>query len=299
MYLGFDIGGTSVKYGVVDDNFNIIEKSSFPTDKNSDIKLLDTICEIIGTISQKYDIPYVGIGAPGYVDSKKGIIEGSSNTPFKHTAVVEYVEKKTGIKTLVGNDANCAAYGEYLYGQTDTENFVMITLGTGVGGGLIINGKLFTGSTGLAGEIGHIITKHGGRICPCGKRGCYEQYASATALIRMTKDVVKKGCSPMALELKNSIDSIDGRCAFDYAKKGYPEAQAVLDKYAKYLVDGLESICALLQPDAIILAGGITNDKELLMKYISKYYKGSSEVKIAKLTSDAGLIGAAMIGKNK
>ncbi len=298
MYLGFDIGGTSIKYGIVDDNFNIIEKASFPTDKNSDTKLLDEICDVISVLTKKYDIPYVGIGAPGYVDTKHGIIEGSSNTPFKHTSVVEYVEKKTGIRTIVGNDANCAAYGEYLYGQTDTENFVMITIGTGVGGGIIINGKLFTGSSGLAGEIGHIVTRHAGLKCSCGKRGCFEQYASATALIRMTKHEVRNGDGTMACDLKNSIDSIDGRTVFDYAKKGCADAEAVLDRYAKYLVDGIESICALLQPDAIILAGGITNDKELLMKYISKYYKGSSVVKIAKLTSNAGLIGAAMIGKN-
>ncbi len=222
MYLGFDIGGTSVKYGTVDDKFNIIEKASFPTDKDSDIKLLDKICDIISVLTKKYYIPYVGIGAPGYVDTKNGIIEGSSNTPFKHTSVVEYVENKTGVRTIIGNDANCAAYGEYLYGQTDTENFVMITLGTGVGGGIIINGKLFTGSSGLAGEIGHIVIRHAGLKCPCGKRGCFEQYASATALIRMTKHEIKKGDGKMARELKNSISSTDGRTVFDYAKKAAP-----------------------------------------------------------------------------
>lgn len=298
MYLGFDIGGTSVKYGIVDDNFNIIEKSSFPTDKESDTRLLDEICEVADSLSKKYSFPYIGIGAPGYVDSQNGIIEGSSNTPFKHTPVVEYVEKKTKIKTLIGNDANCAAFGEYLYGQTGTENFVMITIGTGIGGGLILDGKLYTGSTGLAGEIGHIIIRHSGLKCPCGKRGCYEQYGSATALIRMTKEQVKKGSGPMAKALKNSADSIDGRTVFDYIKKGCADAEEVLDKYAKYLVDGIESICSLLQPDSIILAGGITNDKDILMKHISKYYTGTSEVKIAKLTSNAGLIGAAMIGKD-
>ena len=298
MYLGFDIGGTSVKYGIVDENFNIIEKSSFATNQHSDIAVLDDICNAVEYMKGKYSFDYIGIGAPGFVDSKKGYIEGSANTPFKHTAVVDYVEKKTGFKTYVANDANCAAYGEYLYGQTETENFVMITLGTGVGGGIILNGKLFTGSTGLAGEIGHIVIRHEGLSCPCGKRGCYEQYASATALIRLTKEKIKKSDGLMSCEMKNQIDKIDGRTVFDYIRKGATDAKEVLDKYAKYLVDGIESICSLLQPDAIILAGGITNDKELLMEYISKYYKGTTTVKVAMLQSDAGLIGAAFIGKS-
>ena len=298
MYLGFDIGGTSVKYGIVDENYNIIEKASFATEKESDIKLLDDICNVVDELSKKYDFPYIGIGAPGLVDPKNGIIAGSSNTPFKYTKVVEYIESKTGIKTYIGNDANCAAYGEFLYGETDTDNFVMITIGTGVGGGIIINGKLFTGNSGLAGEIGHIVIRHDGHKCPCGKRGCYEQYASATALIKRTKDMVIKGDGPMAIEYKDKTDTIDGRVVFDCIRKGYEDAEKVLDKYTKYLVDGIESICALLQPDAIILAGGITNDKEIMMEYISKYYKGDCPVKIAKLMGDAGLIGAAFIGKD-
>lgn len=299
MYLGFDIGGTSVKYGIVDDDFNIIEKSSFPTDKDSDIKLLDMVCDVVKELSAKYDVPYVGIGAPGYVDPQKGIVAGSSNTPFKNTRVVEYVEKKTGIKTYIGNDANCAAYGEYLYSKTNLDNSVMITIGTGVGGGIIVNGKLFTGNSGAAGEIGHIIIKHDGHKCPCGKRGCYEQYASATALIKRTRDEIKKGYGKMALEYKDDLDKVDGKTVFDCIKKGYEDAINVFERYAKYLVDGIESICALLQPDAIILAGGITNDKEILMEYINKYYKGECPVNIAQLAGDAGLIGAAFIGKNE
>ena len=298
MYLGFDIGGMSVKYGIVDENYNIIEKASFPTDKDSDIKVLDDICEVVEKLSKKYEFSYIGIGAPGLVDPKNGIIAGSSNTPFKYTRVVEYVESKTGYKTYIGNDANCAAYGEFLYGGADTDNFVMITIGTGVGGGIIINGKLFTGNSGVAGEIGHIIIRHDGHKCPCGKRGCYEQYASATALIKRTRDAVIKGDGPMAVEYKDRLHDIDGRVVFDCVKKGYEDAIKVLDKYAKYLVDGIESICALLQPDAIILAGGITNDKDILMEYINKFYSGDCPVKIAKLMGDAGLIGAAFIGKD-
>ncbi len=296
MYLGFDIGGTSVKYGIIDENFNIIEKSNFETDRNSAENVLNKICSVILEFKDKYSFEYVGIGAPGFVDSENGIVKGSSNTPFKNTHVVKYIEEKTGVKTLIGNDANCAAYGEYVAGRKKSKNFVVITLGTGVGGGIVIEKNLYIGSVGFAGEIGHIVLHHNGIPCSCGKKGCFEQYSSATALIRMTKDKIKNGSSLLSKEMADKIDEVDGKTVFNYEETGCSDAIEVLDEYGSYLADGIESIYSLLQPDEIILAGGITNQKEQLMKYVSKHLVSDVKVSVATLASDAGLIGAAILG---
>ena len=295
MYLGFDIGGTSVKYGIVDSDFEIIEKSSFPTDRNSDIALLDKICDIVSELKNKYSFDYIGIGAPGFVDSEKGVVKGSSNTPFKDTNVVSYVESKTGFKTAVGNDANCAAFAEYITSKKDYKNFVLITLGTGVGGGIVINQKLYSGSSGFAGEIGHIVIHHNGIKCSCGKKGCFEQYASATSLIRMTKEKISTGSGLLSREMSSQIDEVDGKTVFYYENKGCKDAADVLDEFGSYLADGIESIYSLLQPDEIILAGGITNEKETLLKYTSKHLVSDVKLSISDMKSDAGLIGAALL----
>lgn len=296
MYFGIDIGGTSIKYGIVDEELNIIEKYSVPTERASEEALLEQLCEIALSMAKKHSFDYIGIGAPGYVNDTTGIISGSGNTPFKNTNVKAYVEHKTGKKVILGNDANCAALGEYLKSDGSVSDSVMLTLGTGVGGGIILNKKLYTGSCGVAGELGHMAIVYGGLECCCGRRGCLEQYASATALIRMTKAEIKNGESLMACEMKDKIDTVDGRTVFDYVKKGCSGADKVLKEYTDYLVYGMENIIDILNPNEIILAGGITGDKDLLMEYINKSFSKRCKIRIAVLKNDAGLFGAAMLG---
>ena len=296
MYFGIDIGGTCVKYGIVDYELRIVEKSKKPTEKTSEKALLDQLCNIAEEMSLKYDFDYIGICAPGYVNDNDGIICGSSNTPFKNTNVKEYVERKTGKRVLLSNDANCAAYGEYLYGDKSIENSIMLTLGTGVGGGIILDKKLFVGSECRAGELGHMVIVSGGEKCGCGKRGCLEQYASATALIRMTKEQIKDGDGLMSKELKDKYDAVDGKTVFHYLARGCTDAEKVLSRYAGYLVCGIENYIDIFNPDEVVLAGGITNDSEVLLSYINKTFSGRCNIRIAQLKGDAGFYGAALLG---
>lgn len=296
MYFGIDIGGTSIKYGIIDNNMKIVEKWSVPTETMSEEALLCQLSNIITETAKKYSFDFVGIGAPGYVNDATGIIEGSGNTPFKHTQVKGYLESATGHKVLLGNDANCAAIAEYVLGDKKVNNSIMLTLGTGVGGGIILNNSLYCGTNGCAGELGHMVIVHDGLECGCGKKGCFEQYASTTALIRMTKDEIENGSSLMAQEMKDRLDEVDGKCVFEYRKRGCEGADRVIKQYIDYLVCGVENIIDILAPDEIVLAGGITNDKDILMPYIKAIFSGRCDIRISKLKNDAGLYGAALLG---
>lgn len=295
MYFGIDIGGTSVKYGTINENLNIVEKSSFPTIKASDTELMNKICEVVLCEAQKYNFPYVGIGVPGIIDNIRGIIKGSGNLPFDNTNAAEYISRRTGKPVYIGNDANCAAYGEYRHAKNAAKNSVMLTLGTGVGGGIIIDGKIYTGTSGYAGEIGHMVIVHNGIQCSCGKRGCLEQYASATALIRMTKAAIKDGDGIMSEEMHEKLGEVDGKTVFKYAARGCAQAAAVLDEYTSFVAIGIENIVDILAPDEIVLAGGITNDKAALTASLSKHLSGRCNIRIADLKNDAGFIGAALL----
>lgn len=298
MYLGIDIGGTAIKYGVVDEKLNIVKKEKCPTPKASETALLDGVCEIIRREKESFSFSYVGVGVPGYVDSAAGVVRLSGNLPLKETRVAAYLEEKTGTKVYLGNDANCAALGEYLVGERGPkpQSLVLIALGTGVGGGIIIDGKLYTGSDGLAGEVGHMVLLHGGRKCSCGRRGCFEQYASVTSLIRMTQAAARKGEGLLGREMKDKCAEIDGCTAFRYAERGCETAKRVIEKYAYYLAGGIDSIAELLRPDEIVLSGGITNERDTLLNYIFAYYDNRCPLKISTLKNDAGFIGAALLG---
>lgn len=295
MYIGIDVGGTSVKWGIVDNQLNIVEKSSFPTNKESDIALLQDICAIINEKKKKYTFDFVGMGTPGFVDSVNGVIKGSSNTPFKNTRAAEIITKLTGLKAYVDNDANCAAYGEFCASGASLKNVVMLTLGTGVGGGIIIDGKLFSGSSGKGGELGHMIIAHGGKKCTCGRNGCLEAYASVTALIKMFRERLEKDGSIGGVKL--TPEEIDGKRIFDIASTNNKVACELLDEYFSYLASGIDTIENIFDPEMIVLAGGITNEKETLMKHLTPHIRPDWNIQISQLGNDAGFIGAALLGK--
>lgn len=299
MYFGIDIGGTNIKYGIIDENLNVVEKNKLPTKTSSEKDLLDQLYEISTEMAEKYDFEYIGIGAPGYVDNTAGTISGSSNTPFKNTNVRDYLEEKTGKKILIGNDANCAAYGEFVTSDKSVSNSIMLTLGTGVGGGIILDKRLYTGSEYKGGELGHMVIICGGKKCGCGKRGCLEQYASATALVEMTKEKISDGCGIMSEEMRDKLFEVDGNTVFEYYRKNCPDAIHVLNKYTEYLVCGIENYIDIFDPDEIILAGGITNEDDILINLIKNKFSGRCDLKISSLKNDAGFYGAAMLGYTK
>lgn len=297
MELGIDIGGTNVKFGVVD-NLQIIFKSDIPTGaKREDTEIVNDIIQECKKIIEKYpNITKIGIGSPGGIDSDNGIIRGAANINFKDTPICSMITEATGIPSRVGNDANCAMLGELFAGYgKDYKNIILVTLGTGVGGGIIIDGKPYLGTRGDAGEIGHMIINCDGIKCACGQNGCYEAYASVTALINQTKEAIAQ--NPGCLMAKNAekAGKVSGRTSFDSMREGCPVAAKVVDTYLEYIATGLRSIYQIFRPDVIVIGGAISNEGKFMTEPLREKM-GNKNVLIAtsELKNDIGIIGAAM-----
>ena len=250
-------------------------------------------------------IEWVGVGTPGIANSATGIIEYSNNLGFCNTPMVQYLEEALGRPAFIENDANAAAYGEYVAGAAKgAKHAVCITLGTGVGGGIIIDGKIYCGSNFGGAEIGHTVIDVNGPMCSCGRKGCFEVFSSATGLIRMTKEAL--AAHPESA-MKDE-ERITGRTAFNYMRAGDETAKQVVDDYIRYLAAGITNTINIFQPDVLCIGGGVCNEGDPLllpMKEIVKkevYTRNSpknTEIVIAKLGNDAGIIGAAFLGNAK
>ena len=259
-------------------------------------------------------IESIGVGTPGAVDSAHGVVEYSCNLPFLSYPLAQALSEMTGVKNVfVDNDANAAALGEAVAGAArGSSSSVMITLGTGVGGGIILDGKILSGINGAAGELGHMVIMHDGVQCPCGRKGCFEAYCSATALVRMTKERLvelkeKKIPSLMLDMCKNAPENANTRTAFDASKKNDPEAIALVNEFISYLSCGISNLINIFQPEILTIGGGLSGEGDYLLKPLlpmiereqyTRSYKNKTKIKIATLGNDAGLIGAAALGKN-
>lgn len=307
MYIGIDVGGMSIKAGVVNNAGDIITKYAVPTPLDNNEGFLKAMLESVkGAIKEANieadEIEAIGIGAPGVVDREKGFLVNSPNIPYINAPVREYLQKNfKNVPVLVENDANSAALGEY-YKADNAKNFVFITLGTGVGGGIVIDGKLFTGTNGAAGELGHVVTHVGGRECGCGRRGCWEAYASVTGLIKTTeehRDEIKG--------IKTG-ERISGRTVFELAKKGDKDAERVRNMWIEEVAVGLADMVNIFQPDEIVVGGAISKEGDVIMEPVRKYIEKYSfnvgnmqrtRVLASRIGGDAGIIGAALLYKNK
>lgn len=224
---------------------------------------------------------------------------------MEHYMLAKEFQKYLNLPVKIDNDANCAAMGEYIVSGNNVPIFMFITLGTGVGSGLILNGKVFRGFNGAASEAGHITLVSGGEPCTCGKRGCWETYASVTALIRQTKVAMEKNPESLMHEIAKAEGKISGRTSFDAAKQGDKAAQAVVKQYAQYVADGIVSVENVLQPDIISVGGGISREGEYLLQPVCEYaaangfnkFMPKTKIVTAQSFNDAGIIGAAMIAK--
>jgi len=297
MRLGIDIGGTNIKFGVVD-GLEIIYKSDIPTGaiREGNEIVADIITECKRILVEYSDIDKIGIGSPGGIDSENGIIRGAANINFKNTPICPMITEATGIPARIGNDANCAMLGELYAGYgKDYKNVILVTLGTGVGGGIIIDGKPYLGTRGDAGEIGHMIINCDGVECGCGQDGCYEAYASVTALIRQTKEAIEQNPDCLMAKKAEKAGKVSGRTSFDAMREGCPVASKVVDTYLEYIAIGLKSIYQIFRPDVIVLGGAISNEGRYMTDPL-KEKMGNRNVIIAtsKLRNDIGIIGAAM-----
>lgn len=306
-YLGIDFGGTNIAVGIVDENGNIIKKGSTPTLKERDSEeivkdMIDISLKVVKDANlTPSDIDGVGVGCPGIVDNKNGIIKHLSNIGMTDFPLRERLSKVFNTKINIENDANAAALGEYkLYGE-NSESFIFVTLGTGIGGGIIINGKIYSGFNGAGAEIGHMKIETDGILCSCGCSGCWERYASVTALIRCTNEAMEKNPHSMMHEWVKKNGKVTGRTSFDCAKAGDKTAKEVVDNYIKYIATGLTSIINVFQPERIVIGGGISKEGDYLlnplkeMVYDCKYnnYVERTKIGIARMFNDAGIIGAA------
>lgn len=312
-YVGIDLGGTNIVAGVVDEAYNIIAKASTKTNcprpekeiADDMAKMALQAVENAGlTIEQ---IEWIGIGTPGIANSETGIIEYSNNLGFKNTPMVKYIKETIDKPVFIENDANAAAYGEYVAGAAKgAKNAVCITLGTGVGGGIIIDGKIYSGSNFAGAEIGHTVIEVDGAQCSCGRKGCFEAYSSATGLIRMTKEAIAEHPDCIMAKMAEEKGKVTARTSFDSMREGDKYAKAVVDKYIKYLAAGITNTINIFQPDVLCVGGGVCNEGDPLllpMKAIVKnevYTRNSAKntkIVIAELGNDAGIIGAAFLGR--
>ncbi len=314
--IGVDLGGTNIAVGLVDENYKIVAKQSTPTcaSRSAD-EIMDDIaalcyhvCEAAGVDVSAVDA--VGIASPGVANSRDGVVEYSCNLPFRKFPIVAALRERFSAKRIsVENDANAAAWGEAVAGAAKgTSNSVMITLGTGVGGGIIIDNKVYSGHNFAGAELGHIVIEFEGRPCSCGRRGCWEAYSSATALAAMTNEKIEEcarmGRKTLMAELVAQRGKVNGRTACDAMRMGDEAAREVYDNYVRYLSCGLTNIVNIFQPEVISLGGGISNEGQALVEAVlpdvHKYQYGSgivalADVRIAKLGNDAGIIGAACL----
>lgn len=312
-YIGIDLGGTNIKAGVVNENFEIVAKTSIKTNcPRPSEEIMDDMAKVsLMAVEQAgltmNDIEWVGVGTPGIANSSTGIVEYSCNLDFHDVPMADYLSEKLGKPVFVDNDANAAAYGEFVAGAAKgANNAVAVTLGTGVGGGIIIDGKIYSGSNFAGAELGHEVIVVDGAQCSCGRKGCFEAYSSASGLIRMTKEAMEEDKDSIMWTMSEEDGHVSGRLAFNAMRKGDASAKKVVDKYIKHLAAGVTNIINTFQPDILCLGGGVCNEgdplivplKELVKQEVySKNSKKNTEIVIAKLGNDAGLIGAAFLGK--
>lgn len=315
--IGVDLGGTNIAAGLVDGQYRILDresvKTNVPRPAESIIRdiagLVEKLCERNGL--NQCEIEAVGVGVPGTINEDTGYVEYSNNIRFENVPFIELLSGLISIPVRFGNDANVAALGEYLAGGYNVQSFVMVTLGTGVGSGIILDGKLIKGINFAASELGHTVIKMGGEQCTCGRKGCFEAYASATALIRDARrrfekeSTDKQAESSVILKLcGGDMEKLEAKHIFDAAKLGDEAAGKLFSNYTEYLAEGIANIINILQPELICIGGGVSKAGDMLLepvkekvagKIFSKNSAKNTDIKLARLDNDAGIIGAAML----
>jgi glucokinase len=273
----------------------------------------ETLAEMAIALAEENNIPRdqvasVGMGFPGPVDNKRGVVVKTVNIPIRSMPVAEMFHKYWDLPVYLGNDADCAALGEfYHYEDKNIESLILVTLGTGIGTGIILGGKIHTGINGCAGEGGHIVIVHNGDQCTCGRKGCWERYASANALIRQTIAAMDEHPDSAMWGLAGgALNRVDGRTAFEAMRKGDATARAVVDQYLEYLGEGLSNFVNIFQPEVIALGGGVSHERDedllvplqsmVLEQCFGREAEKHPKLVKARLGNDAGIIGAALLG---
>lgn len=314
-YIGVDVGGTNIACGIVDDDCNIIARSKVKTNElNKDVPeypdVLERIKSAVRIACDEAGIApsaahSIGIGCPGTCNSDSGVVEYANNLGFLNVPLRKDVQDEFDIPVYLDNDANAAAFGEFVAGAAKgAKSTVVITLGTGVGSGIVIDGKLYRGANFAGGEIGHTVIVADGQPCTCGRKGCFEAYSSASGLVRMTARVIEQNPETLMAKMVRDDGKISARTAYKAMKAGDATAKAVTEEYVKYLSCGIANVINTFQPEILCIGGGVCNEGDTLLvplkaavaeQIYSKRSAKNTDIVICSLGNDAGMIGAAML----
>ncbi len=302
--VGVDVGGTKIAAGVVDTTGTIVEKQRKASPTADEQSLLRVIRELVEELRTRHEITAVGVGAPGFVGADRRTVLFTPNLPWREEPVADLLERELELPVVVENDANAAAWAEHVFGAgRGVPDQLLLTLGTGVGGGLILGGEIYRGGHGVAAEVGHLTVVRDGIPCPCGRHGCLEQYASGSALVREARAAAGSGRAPVLLDAAGGdATAITGAMVTEQARAGTPEAVALFEELADALAIGIGSLVAVLDPDLVLLGGGVSEAGDLVLRptaaAVARELTGGGhrpgpELRLAALGNDAGLIGAA------
>ncbi len=307
--VGIDIGGTKIAGGVVDERGNILATARRESPATDTDAIERDVEDLVAELRADHDVVAVGVGAAGFVDSKRSTVLFAPNLAWRDEPLRSDLEKRIDLPVVVENDANAAAWGEFTFGAgEDVQDTLLVTVGTGVGGGIVLNGQLHRGAFGVAAEIGHMRVVPDGRICGCGNRGCWEQYASGTALVRDTKEQARQGSliARSLVDRAGGVDEISGPLITEAARDGDSFAQEQLASLGKWLGEGIASLTAVLDPAVVVIGGGVSEAGELLLEPVrnhfkanltGRHYRPELEVRAALLGNKAGMIGAADLAR--
>src|SRR5437763_1969906 len=309
--IGVDIGGTKVAAGVVDPEGKVLARARRRTPSHDPEHIVDVVVEIVRQLRTEYDAVPVGIGAAGYIDVERAHVLFAPNLPgWRNTPLREQVSERLDSDVIVENAANAAAWGEFRYGAGDEKpDLVCLTVGTGIGGGIIVDGRLFRGRFGIAGEPGHMRVVPGGRLCGCGNLGCWEQYASGTALVRAAREVAteRRDDARRLLQIAGDVESIDGPTITRAAQEGDHAALDCFDEIGRWLGQGIADLAAVLDPGRFVIGGGVAEAGDLLLtparetfgvSLSGRGHRPVADVVPATLGADAGIIGAADLARS-
>lgn len=306
--LGVDVGGTKIAAGVVDERGEILERTRVPTVVDDPKQLRATIAELAGELAGRHDVMAVGLGAAGFVNAARTGLYFSAHVAWGGEPVTALLQDSLGLPVTLENDGNAAAWAEHVYGGgRGVPDQLMVALGTGIGGGLILGGEIYRGGHGVAAEIGHLGLVPGGRLCECGRQGCFEEYASGSSLQRMAREAAAEGRAPMLLAAAGGdAAAVTGKQVTALALAGEQEALDLFEALAEPLGIGIASLVAVLDPSVVVLGGGVSEAGEVLLaptrpalerQMSGRGHRPAPELRLAALGNDAGLIGAADLAR--
>src|SRR6476469_8481884 len=307
---GVDVGGTKIAGGVVDEDGNILDELRVESPATDSEAIEEAIAGLVAQLGARHEIGAVGVGAAGYVDKSRSVVMFAPHIAWRDVDLKAELEERVRLPVVVENDATAAAWGEFRYGAgADAEDLLLVTVGTGVGGGLVLDGEVYRGANGVGAEIGHMRVVPNGILCGCGKHGCFEQYASGSALVREARALAMSGAmiaQGMLRRAGGELDKITGPLITEAAQAGDAGAIQQLSELGRWLGEGIASLTEILDPGVVVVGGGVSEADELLLdpareafagQLVGRGFRPIPEVRKARLGNKAGLIGAADLSR--